>query len=183
MQHGVAVHTYLVSSTGEAEAGRSWWVQGQPGLRCELQASRGYIVRSCLKVKNVSASLFCCHWPTPFSSLSLSPVPWVRPLTVDTELPSLGSWKLLRTFPFICFSLFMVLVAGASLEPLILQYLAPQCKNCRNTPAAWVIPHSTFPQNSGCFRVFSSNFTVVVDTGVSALFPELYFQPGEWSLP
>ena len=45
-------HTPFDPSTLEAEAVGSLWVQGQPGLHGELQASQSYIERLCLKNKN-----------------------------------------------------------------------------------------------------------------------------------
>jgi hypothetical protein len=40
----VMVYT-LNSSTGEVEAGRSLWVQGQPSLQSAFQDNQGYTVR------------------------------------------------------------------------------------------------------------------------------------------
>jgi hypothetical protein len=45
---GSVVHTFN-SSTPEAEAGGSLWVQGQPGLQSEFQDSYNYIERPCLE--------------------------------------------------------------------------------------------------------------------------------------
>ena len=39
------------STTQEAEAGRSPWVQGQPGLNREFQDSQSCMVRLCCKKK------------------------------------------------------------------------------------------------------------------------------------
>ena len=39
-------------STKEAEAGRSLWVQGQPGLQSEFQDSQGYTEKPCLEKPN-----------------------------------------------------------------------------------------------------------------------------------
>jgi len=36
-------------SNGEAEAGGSLWMSGQPGLYILFQANQGYLVRPCLK--------------------------------------------------------------------------------------------------------------------------------------
>ena len=47
----IKVMQFFHASTWEAESGRSLWVQGQPGLHSEFQASGGYKVRSCLKNK------------------------------------------------------------------------------------------------------------------------------------
>lgn len=46
----MVVHTSNCS-TGEAEANRSLWVQGQPNLHSEFQDSKSYRVRICLKRK------------------------------------------------------------------------------------------------------------------------------------
>ena len=43
-------HTFNFS-THDADAGRSLWVQGQPGLNSEFQDSQGYGERLCLKEK------------------------------------------------------------------------------------------------------------------------------------
>lgn len=41
-------------STWEAEAGRSLWVQDQPGLQNKFQVSRGYTERLCFKTKQTT---------------------------------------------------------------------------------------------------------------------------------
>jgi hypothetical protein len=39
----------FIPYTGEAEAGRSLWVWGQPGLQRKFQDSQGYTEKPCLK--------------------------------------------------------------------------------------------------------------------------------------
>jgi hypothetical protein len=46
---GVVMHTFS-PITWEAEAGRSLWVQSQPGLQSEFQNSQGYTEKPCLGV-------------------------------------------------------------------------------------------------------------------------------------
>jgi hypothetical protein len=43
----MVVHA-IHSSAQEAEAGRSLWVWGQPGLQSEFQGSQVYVERPCL---------------------------------------------------------------------------------------------------------------------------------------
>ena len=44
------VHSFNPTSQ-EAEAGRSLWVQNQPGLQSEFQGSQGYTEKPCLRKK------------------------------------------------------------------------------------------------------------------------------------
>ena len=48
----MAAHVFHLSAW-EAEVGGSLWIQGQPGLQGELQASLGYTMKPCLKGKMV----------------------------------------------------------------------------------------------------------------------------------
>jgi hypothetical protein len=84
-------HTFN-PSTQEAEAGRSLWVQGQPGLQSEFQDIQGYIVTHCLKKAEkkekksyVNASLSAHQRHFFLQQMRVNTEPWNQPVDREWE--------------------------------------------------------------------------------------------------
>ena len=69
--HPVVAHTFNPSSW-EAEAGKSQWVQGQPGLQRKFQDSQAYTQSNCIKKEEKKLFVikrWTNSWQCPISSI------------------------------------------------------------------------------------------------------------------